>query len=170
MELEGNSNAETSAAFLRQLIERPVEPLNVIWDNSPAHRGDTRRAHLATPESRLGPVNPRCHEGRHCPAIAQTSTADEAIWGWVRQEVAANLCLGAKAAVQDKVGDLFARLADRRGRSQAAMPDRAPSTNRKRPNRFSPHCRCVSHLDCSLGRAANRRPVLNSLQSNSPPI
>ena len=74
MELEGNSNAETSAAFRRQLMERPVEPLNVIWDNSPAHRGDTRRAHLATPELRLRPVNPRCHEGRHCPAIARTST------------------------------------------------------------------------------------------------
>ena len=70
MELEGNSNEKTSAAFLRQLMERPVEPLNVIWDNSPAHRGDTRRAHLATPELRLRPVNPRCHEGRHCPAIA----------------------------------------------------------------------------------------------------
>ena len=33
MELEGNSNAVTSAAFLLQLRERHSGPLNVIWDN-----------------------------------------------------------------------------------------------------------------------------------------
>ena len=36
MELEGNSNAETSGAFLRQLREGHSGPLNVIWDNTPA--------------------------------------------------------------------------------------------------------------------------------------
>ena len=44
MELEGNSNSETSAAFLKQLRARHPEPLTVIWDNSPAHRGDVIRA------------------------------------------------------------------------------------------------------------------------------
>ena len=39
MKLEGNSNAETSAAFLRQLRERHTGPLTVIWDNVPSHRG-----------------------------------------------------------------------------------------------------------------------------------
>ena len=39
MELAGNSNSATSAAFLRQLRERHAGPLNVIWDNAPAHRG-----------------------------------------------------------------------------------------------------------------------------------
>ena len=39
MELEGNSNAVTSAAFLLQLRERHSGPLQVIWDNAPAHRG-----------------------------------------------------------------------------------------------------------------------------------
>ena len=34
MELEGNSNAVTSAAFLLQLRERHSGPLNVIWDNA----------------------------------------------------------------------------------------------------------------------------------------
>ena len=43
MELEGNSNSATSAAFLRQLRARHAEPLTVIWDNSPAHRGDAIR-------------------------------------------------------------------------------------------------------------------------------
>ena len=36
MELEGNSNATTSAGFLKQLRERHTPPLTVIWDNAPA--------------------------------------------------------------------------------------------------------------------------------------
>ena len=39
MELEGNSNAKTSAAFLTQLRQRHPGPLNVIWDNAPAIAG-----------------------------------------------------------------------------------------------------------------------------------
>ena len=37
----------------------------------------------------------------------------EAIWGWVRQEVTANLCLGTRAAVREKVVGFFADLAHR---------------------------------------------------------
>ena len=40
MELADNSTALTSAAFLRQLRANHREPLVVIWDNSPAHRGE----------------------------------------------------------------------------------------------------------------------------------
>ena len=39
--------------------------------------------------------------------------ADEAIWGWARQEATANHCLGTRAAVQEQVGDFFARLSSR---------------------------------------------------------
>ena len=49
MELEGNSNSETSAAFLRQLRGRQSGRLNVIWDNAPAHRGEAVREYLQTP-------------------------------------------------------------------------------------------------------------------------
>ena len=35
MELEGNSNSATLAAFLRQLREQHAGSLTVIWDNSP---------------------------------------------------------------------------------------------------------------------------------------
>ena len=55
MELTGNSNAATS--FLRQLRARHTEPLTVIWDNSPAHRGDAVWTYLATPGLRLRLVN-----------------------------------------------------------------------------------------------------------------
>ena len=47
MELKGNSNSGTSAAFLTRLNQRHPGPLNVIWDNVPAplstSSGEARR-------------------------------------------------------------------------------------------------------------------------------
>ena len=57
MELEGNSNSGTSAAFLGQLRERHGGRLNVIWDNAPAHRGEAVREYLRTPGLNLRLVN-----------------------------------------------------------------------------------------------------------------
>ena len=37
------------AAFLKHLREKHAGPLNVIWDNAPAHHGDALRAYLTTP-------------------------------------------------------------------------------------------------------------------------
>lgn len=106
MELEGNSNSETSAAFLRQLRARHPEPLTVIWDNSPAHRGDAIRAYLTTPKLNLRLVN--------LPSYSPDFNADEAIWGWVRQEATANLCLGTRTAVRETVDTFFTDLTHRR--------------------------------------------------------
>ena len=64
LELEGNSNAATSVAFLKQLKEKHPGPLKVIWDNAPAHRGEALREYLRTPGLELQLVNPRFHEGR----------------------------------------------------------------------------------------------------------
>ena len=72
MELEGNSNSETSAVFLRQLRERHAGPLNVIWDNAPAHRGESVREYLRAPGLGLRLMNPRFHEGRLCRVTART--------------------------------------------------------------------------------------------------
>ena len=74
MELEGNSNSETSAAFLEQLRERHGGRLNVIWDNAPAHRGEAVREWLSKPGVNLRLVNPRFHGGRLCRDTARTST------------------------------------------------------------------------------------------------
>ena len=74
MELDGNSNSGTSVAFLRQLRERHSGPLNVIWDNAPAHRGEAMREYLRTPGLGMRLVNPRFHEGRLCRATARIST------------------------------------------------------------------------------------------------
>ena len=105
MELEGNSNSATSTAFLQQLRGQHPEPLIVILDNSPAHRGDAIRAYLTTPNLNLRLVN--------LPSYSPDFNADEAIWGWARQEVTANLCLGTRAAVREKVGDFFTDLTQR---------------------------------------------------------
>ena len=89
MELEGNSNSATSTAFLQQLRARHTEPLTVIWDNSPAHRGDALRTYLTTPGLHLRLVN--------LPSYSPDFNADEAIWGWVaaggnRQPVSGDPC------------------------------------------------------------------------------
>ena len=102
MELEGNSNSATSTAFLSQLRERHTEPLIVIWDNSPAHRGDALRAYLTTPNLNLRLVN--------LPSCSPDFNADEAIWGWARQEATANQRLGTRAVVREKVGGFFTDL------------------------------------------------------------
>ena len=106
MELEGNSNSGTSAAFLMQLRERHSGLLNVIWDNAPAHRGEAMREYLRTPGLDLRLMN--------LPGYSPDFNADEAIWGWVREEVTGNLCLGTKGAVQERVGNFLDGLARRR--------------------------------------------------------
>ena len=106
MEVSGNSNAATSAAFLKQLRASHSGPLRVIWDNAPAHHGDALRAYLATPGLSLGLVN--------LPGYSPDFNADEAIWDWAREEVTANQCLGTKAVVQEKLGHFFAQLVDRK--------------------------------------------------------
>ena len=106
MELEGNSNSETSAAFLRQLRGRQSGRLNVIWDNAPAHRGEAVREYLQTPGLGLRLMN--------LPGYSPDFNADEAVWGWAREEATGNLCLGTKTLVQEKVGNFLEGLACRK--------------------------------------------------------
>jgi transposase len=105
-----NCTAETSTAFLQQLRGKYSEPLIVIWDNSPAHRGPEMRAYLGTPDLRLRLVA--------LPAYSPDFNADEAIWDWVREEVTANTCFGTAATVQEKVNAFFAGLAKRTAEAQ----------------------------------------------------
>ena len=107
MELEGNSNSETSAGFLKQLRERHGGRLNVIWDNAPAHRGEAVREYLGTSGLNLRLIN--------LPSYSPDFNGDEAIWGWAREEATGNLCLGTRAAVQERVNSFLAGLNDRKG-------------------------------------------------------
>ena len=106
MELEGNSNSGTSAAFLERLQQRHTGPLNVIWDNAPAHRGEAVREYLRTPGLGLRLVN--------LPGYSPDFNADEAVWGWAREEATGNLCLGTKALVQERVGNFLHGLSNRK--------------------------------------------------------
>ena len=110
MELEGNSNSGTSAAFLTQLRQRHPGPLNVIWDNALAHRGEAVREYLGTPGLGLRLLN--------LPGYSPDFNADEAIWGWPREEVTGNLCLGNKVKVQERVSNFLAGLASRKDEVQ----------------------------------------------------
>jgi transposase len=105
MPIMGNCKSETSVAFLQQLRTRHSEPLIVIWDNSPVHRGDAMRAYLTTPELNLRLVA--------LPPYSPDYNADEAIWGWARDEITANRCFGTAAKVHEALAPFFAGLAER---------------------------------------------------------
>ena len=135
MELEGNSNSGTSVAFLTQLKEKHPGPLRVIWDNAPAHRGEAVREYLRTPELELRLVN--------LPGYSPDFNADEAIWGWAREETTGNLCLGSRAAVQERVGKFLAGLSSRkdevRRRCRTVLQSRAETLPRdSRPDSQHP--------------------------------
>ena len=106
LELAGNSNSETSAAFLEKLREKHGGRLNVIWDNAPAHRGEAVRELLKRPGLNLRLVN--------LPGYSPDFNADEAIWDWAREEATGNLCLGSKGLVQERVGSFLAGLVSRK--------------------------------------------------------
>ena len=111
MELEGNSNGESSVAFLERLRERHGGRLNVIWDNAPAplrqaQGGPVMRSYLETPGLNLRLVN--------LPGYSPDFNADEAVWGWERQEATGNQCLGTKALVQQRPNHFLAGLASQK--------------------------------------------------------
>ena len=128
MDLAGNSNSGTSAAFLDQLRQRHSGPLQVIWDNAPAHRGEAVREYLRRPGLGLRLVN---LPGYSPDFNAPDFNADEAIWGWAREEATGNLCLGSRAAVQERVGSFLARLTSRKDevkrRCRTVLQSRAES-------------------------------------------
>ena len=76
------------------------------------------------------------------PGYSPDFNADEAIWGWVREEATGNLCLRSKAAVQQRVGSFLSGLASRSGeakrrcrtvlqsRAEALLPDSQPDSRR----------------------------------------
>lgn len=105
MSVLANCTAETSALFLQQLRAQSTEPLIVIWDNGPAHRGPALRTYLSTPRLRLRLVA--------LPPYSPDFNPDEAIWDWIREEVTANICFGTAAKVREHLDRFFAGLAAR---------------------------------------------------------
>ena len=153
MELEGNSNSETSAVFLRQLRERHAGPLNVIWDNAPAHRGESVREYLRALGLGLRLINPRLHGGRLCRVTARTSTPmsrsgagrerkPPETWAWGPSPVAGKGRKPPRLAVQPARG------------GETALPHRPAIKGRRAsagfPDPFPTHGKCTSHLGFGL--------------------
>ena len=127
----GQQRQGRRGGFLEQLWGRHGGPLNVIWDNAPAHRGEAVRGLLRKPGLNLRLLN--------LPGYSPDFNADEAVWGWAREEVTGNLCLGNRTAVQDKIGGFLAKLVNRpdevRRRCRTVLQSRAESLQRdSQPN------------------------------------
>ena len=102
MSVAETCTAETTVAFLKQLREHHTEPLIIVWDNGPAHRGPELRTWLSIPNLRLRLVP--------LPAYSPDFNADEAVWNWAREEATANICFGTKDKVEQAVDAFFARI------------------------------------------------------------
>ena len=142
LELEGNSNSGASVAFLKQLKEKHPGPMKVIWDNAPAHRGEAMREYRRTPNLKLQLVK--------LPGYSPDFNADEAIWGWAREEATGNLCLGSREAVQERVGQFLAGLTHRK----EEVRRRCRTTLQSRAEAILSHSRPDSQLP------ANAHPTL----------
>ena len=105
MSVLGNTNAETSLLFMKQLRANHAQPLIIIWDNGPAHHGPEIREYLMTPALNLRLVA--------LPGYSPDFNPDEAIWDWIREEVTANICFGTAAKVRERVDAFFAGLGER---------------------------------------------------------
>ena len=88
------------------------------------------------------------------PGYSPDFNADEAVWGWAREEVTGNLCLGSRAAVQERVGKFLAGLSSRkdevRRRCRTVLQSRAETLPRDSAPIPSTG-KCTSHLGFGLG-------------------
>ena len=88
------------------------------------------------------------------PGYSPDFNADEAVWGWAREEVTGNLCLGSRAAVQERVGKFLAGLSSRkdevRRRCRTVLQSRGRNTPARLPPRFPAPGKCTSHLGFGL--------------------
>ena len=128
MELEGNSNSGTSAAFLR----RQREARRAVERDLGQRTGAPRRGGAGvSPDAGPGPAadEPPFSRGQALPGYSPDFNADEAVWGWVSEEATGSLCLGTKELVQERVGNFPAALTSRKeevkGRCRTVLQSRA---------------------------------------------
>ena len=117
MDLEGNSNSGTSAAFLDQLRQRHSGPLQVIWDNAPAHRGEAVREYLRRPGLGLRLVN--------LPGYSPDFNADEAQLGMGAGRGDREPVLGKQSGGAGEGGQLPGQADQPERRGQEPMPLRS---------------------------------------------
>jgi transposase len=77
------ANGEHTTAVLHRLrAEFPSDTLTLIWDGAPYHRATAARAEAASPGTTLLPL----------PAHSPDLTPVEALWRWLREDVARHHC------------------------------------------------------------------------------
>ena len=142
----GNSNSGTSVAFLTQLRGKHSGPLQVIWDNAPAHRGEAVREYLRTPELELRLVN--------LPGYSPDFNADEAVWDWAREEATGNPVLGKRGGGTGAGRQIPGWAVQPERRGETPLPDgpaiKGRSTPARLPPRFPAPGKCTSHLGFGL--------------------
>ena len=82
------------------------------------------------------------------PGYSPDFNAGEAIWGWAKEEATGNLCLGSKAAIQQRVGNFLTCQPE--GRGETPLPNR-PVIEAERLARAS---------QSDLGRTPTAHPTL----------
>ena len=97
------------------------------------HRGEAVREYLRTPGLGLRLVN--------LPGYSPDGGADEAIWGWAREEATGNLCLGTKALVKERVGK-----DEVKGRCRTVLQSKAEGFLRE----SQPNHRCIVNAHPTL--------------------
>ena len=88
------------------------------------------------------------------PGYSPDFNADEAIWGWAREEATGNLCLGTKALVKERVGNFLRGLSSRKDEVKARCRT-VPAIKGRRisariPAQSPMYCKCTSHLGFGL--------------------
>ena len=161
MELDGNSNSGTSAAFLEQLSleqlrEGHTGPLTVIWDNAPAHRGEAVREYLRTPGLGLQLVN--------LPGYSPDFNADEAVWGLGEGGGHRKPVLGNQSLGTGEGRKLPQRAVQPERRGQAPLPHRpaikGPRATAGRLARLPESRKCTSHFGFGIEAAQRQKDLL----------
>ena len=86
------------------------------------------------------------------PGYSPDFNADEAIWGWAREEATGNLCLGTKSLVQERVGNFLHGLSCRK----EEVKRRCRTVLQSRAERFlreslpGPRCTANAHPTLAL--------------------
>ena len=77
---------------------------------------------------------PPFSRGQALPGYSPDFNADEAVWGWAREEATGNLRLGTKALVQERVGNFLQGLSNRKDevkrRCRTVLQSRAETLRR----------------------------------------
>jgi transposase len=99
-------NSTDVARFLRYLLELIPEPLLVIWDGGPIHRGQPVKDLLAE----VGPGRLRVER---LPAYAPDLNPDEGVWNYLKRVELRNTCCASLRHLREALREAAIRLCTR---------------------------------------------------------